>query len=719
MTVRNAGVLTVTATQPGDDRFFAAPAVTRSFTIGFGNLFADSIPGLELWLDAIDVNNDGEEDETNDFLVGNRMSLWADRSGNNNSPVEANSSRMPTWMDYNSPQSLLGKPVVSFDSELDQTLSLQRPLPDPAYIFFVARQSSPGESKLFGGDLMTTNPNGFFSLAYNQNNPEIYSFQPANAWSICTLGTSPPTQNLWVNGELMGSSESPIYPAALNRIAESFNGDIAELLVFSEDLNFVNRQKVEAYLAHKWQLESRLPELHPYYETAPSFGGTQSITWLGVDGVDEDALPKLPVKAANDPDFTLSAVASSGLPIIYSSSDPTLLAIADNQAKILGPGKITITAYQTGNTRFFAAPPQGVTLEIIDFSDPDFQKDGQLIEFSDVPEKVREDPPFQVQAFAESTGTNHPVYTLPVVLTIESGPATIDALGVVTLDGSAGTVVISATQSGNAYVEAAPTKYLSIEVSDRTRPTILFTDLKKEGPLAPVLVSGRPTSIPGAYASNGGRMSLTSSDPSIVEISGSNQIIAHRTGSVTLSFNIPADENFASALPRTRTIEVIKSTQSAWLENRKKDPRYSFLMDRFMNQRKAQLPNWTDAQVSYDFDRDDFDSDGDGYSNLFERATGMDSLGFDPNNAPKLIGSVSGKPRISFVRYANPILSTGEQFEYIIEESFDLRTWLPASTTLENQIPIGGGMERVTYLADESTQPKVHKFLRLSIQKIE
>jgi len=28
-------------------------------------------------------------------------------------------------------------------------------------------------------------------------------------------------------------------------------------------------------------------------------------------------------------------------------------------------------------------------------------------------------------------------------------------------------------------------------------------------------------------------------------------------------------------------------------------------------------------------------------------------------------------------------------------------------------------MERVTYLADESTQPKVHKFLRLSIQKIE
>ena len=131
--------------------------------------------------------------------------------------------------------------------------------------------------------------------------------------------------------------------------------------------NFVNRQKVEAYLAHKWQLENRLPELHPYYNTPPSFGGTQSITWLGLDGVDEDALPKLPVKAANDADFTLTAVASSGLPVIYSSSDPTILAIADNQAKIIGPGKVTISAYQTGNTRFFAAPTEAVTLQIVIF----------------------------------------------------------------------------------------------------------------------------------------------------------------------------------------------------------------------------------------------------------------------------------------------------------------------------------------------------------------
>ena len=90
------------------------------------------------------------------------------------------------------------------------------------------------------------------------------------------------------------------------------------------------------------------------------------------------------------------------------------MAIADDQAKILNPGKVSITAYQTGNTRFFAANQVTVTLEIIDFSDPDFQKDEQNIHFSEIPEKVREDPPFQVFAYAESSGVRHRFINSPL-----------------------------------------------------------------------------------------------------------------------------------------------------------------------------------------------------------------------------------------------------------------------------------------------------------------
>ena len=105
-------------------------------------------------------------------------------------------------------------------------------------------------------------------------------------------------------------------------------------------------------MGHKWGLAERFPELHPYSQEPASFGGSQEITWLGIEESVEGDLPSLPVRAKSDLDFTLSALASSGLPVIFSSSDPTKLAIADNQAKVINEGMVTITAYQPGNSRF-------------------------------------------------------------------------------------------------------------------------------------------------------------------------------------------------------------------------------------------------------------------------------------------------------------------------------------------------------------------------------
>ena len=133
-------------------------------------------------------------------------------------------------------------------------------------------------------------------------------------------------------------------------------------------------------------------------------------------------------------------------------------------------------------------------------------------------------------------------------------PATIDAMGVITLDGSAGTVVVSASQSGNAFVNEATATYLNIVVSDRTRPTILFTDSKKEGDLAPVLYGSRAIPIPGAYASNGGRLHLTSSNPSIVEVVANNRIIAHQAGSVTLELQSACYRKFCRCPPKNKNI---------------------------------------------------------------------------------------------------------------------------------------------------------------------
>ncbi|HEY0654451.1 MAG TPA: hypothetical protein VGD65_15025 [Chryseosolibacter sp.] len=58
-------------------------------------------------------------------------------------------------------------------------------------------------------------------------------------------------------------------------------------------------------------------------------------------------------KTMNDPAFMLTATATSGLPVTFSSSDATVLSIsASNEAAILKPGTVTITASQPGNMFF-------------------------------------------------------------------------------------------------------------------------------------------------------------------------------------------------------------------------------------------------------------------------------------------------------------------------------------------------------------------------------
>ncbi len=55
--------------------------------------------------------------------------------------------------------------------------------------------------------------------------------------------------------------------------------------------------------------------------------------------------------------FTLSATASSGLPVSYSSSTTTVCAVAGSTVTILAAGTCTITASQSGNATYAAATP--------------------------------------------------------------------------------------------------------------------------------------------------------------------------------------------------------------------------------------------------------------------------------------------------------------------------------------------------------------------------
>ena len=65
--VHGLGLVTISAIQKGDRRFEPAESIDQNFSIGYGNLFSDSAPGLKLWFDANDINADNEPDDICDF----------------------------------------------------------------------------------------------------------------------------------------------------------------------------------------------------------------------------------------------------------------------------------------------------------------------------------------------------------------------------------------------------------------------------------------------------------------------------------------------------------------------------------------------------------------------------------------------------------------------------------------------------------------------------
>ena len=105
------------------------------------------------------------------------------------------------------------------------------------------------------------------------------------------------------------------------------------------------------------------------------------------------------------------------------------------------------------------------------------------------------------------------------------------------------------------------------------------------------------------------------------------------------------------------------------------------------------------------FDNDNYDSDGDGISNVLERAFGGDSLKSDSESVlPRPIKSKPAgeeeKEFITFLKFNNNYNNEG--IEYIVETSRDLRTWLPKDNAdgaepHGSAVDVGGGMERVVY----------------------
>jgi len=233
-------------------------------------------------------------------------------------------------------------------------------------------------------------------------------------------------------------------------------------------------------------------------------------------------------KTFRDPDFTVSATATSGLTVSFSIvSGPA--TVSGNTVTLTGAGSVTIRASQAGDNTYSAAPNVDRTFDV--------NKANQTISFDALANKTFGDDAFTVSATATSG--------LSPSFSIVSGPATISG-STVTISG-AGTVTVRASQAGNADYNAATNVDQSFTVA-KDNQTITFGSLpdKTFGDAAFTVSATASSGLAPSYSIVSGPATISGST---VTISGAGTVTvrASQAGSVNYNAATDVDQTFTVA----------------------------------------------------------------------------------------------------------------------------------------------------------------------------
>ncbi|MEO9481914.1 MAG: Ig-like domain-containing protein [Ekhidna sp.] len=242
-----------------------------------------------------------------------------------------------------------------------------------------------------------------------------------------------------------------------------------------------------------------------------------------------------------DEPFTLSASASSGLPVTFDVVNGPI-SIDGNEVTILGAGSASIRADQEGNNDYNSAIVQIVSLTI--------NKAEQVITIESVEDKVTTDASFNIVASVDSG--------LELEYTILSGPATISG-STIALDGVAGAVVVEAIQSGNGnYLAASATTSFIVTDPAKTNQTISFDDIADVtfGDASFSLLATSSSDLPITYSVVSGPVSVSGATISI-----------NGAGVATIAANQAGNDQFNPAPEVTQSFTIAKADQIITLES--------------------------------------------------------------------------------------------------------------------------------------------------------
>ena len=233
--------------------------------------------------------------------------------------------------------------------------------------------------------------------------------------------------------------------------------------------------------------------------------------------------------------ITVVATASSGLPVIISSTTPSICTMAGNALTTVAPGICILTAYQGGNATYMASPvvTQTVTLG----------KKAQNLTFPAVGDQsVQGNPP----TLYASTDSGLPI----TIWTSTSSVCRVNGT-TLTLVGS-GTCTLTAEQAGNS-VYAAASLSQSFNVSN-TNQTINFSNPGNQTML-------NTSVILTATSTSGLPVALNSTTPSVCSVSGVTATLL-QPGVCTITADQAGNSAYQPAPTVTRSFNITQASQT-------------------------------------------------------------------------------------------------------------------------------------------------------------
>lgn len=225
--------------------------------------------GCQLWLDADDPNGNGSMPASNSVIT-----TWYDKSGSNNHITGFNS---PRW--FPSPSRMSNASSAYFSGANPTSYNMI------AFFVYFNNNSPDGCAPTYtANDPANTDATGIFA-----NCGGTTYVQTSGGWATQSATITAASSNIlslqyssasntnnvqvYFNGTLnFTTSSSPFTRTSFTlgrRMGNYMTGNFYEALFYNTIPTTLDRQKIEGYLAWKWNLQGNLPANHPYKNSEP------------------------------------------------------------------------------------------------------------------------------------------------------------------------------------------------------------------------------------------------------------------------------------------------------------------------------------------------------------------------------------------------------------------------------------------------------------------